>query len=396
VAIGRYKSFADIFTRTDMSPTQREVIDSLLDQLHARIRDTIAEARELEPARVEAIIDRAIYRAPKAVEAGLADALLYEDEVLAALEERLETDLKPYSHTEYEDNLRPSTRGTRVAVVYATGDIMPGHSRGGPTEGATLGSDTMAEILGQLRKDDDVKAVVLRVDSPGGSVTASDLIGHEIALTREKKPVVVSMSDVAASGGYWISAPASRVVARAGTITGSIGVVAGKFNLRGLYEWLGVHREIITRGQNADLFSDYRSFSPQQRQLIRSEMEAVYEKFLAHVSENRGLDVEQVREAAEGRVWTGTQAKEFGLVDVLGGFDTALEEVRELAEIEADRPLKLEYYPKERGLIESLLSGDLARSIGSLKRLLARLEALSQLTSEPGLQAREILFRMDF
>ncbi|MCZ6777823.1 MAG: signal peptide peptidase SppA [Acidobacteria bacterium] len=396
VSIGRYKSFADIFTRTDMSPAHREVIDSLLDQLHAKMRDTIAEARNLEPSRVEAIIDRAIYRAPQALEVGLADAVLYEDEVLKALEERLGADLEPYSHAEYEDSLRPSSRGTRVAVVYATGDIMPGHSSGGLTEGSTLGSDTMAEILGHLREDDDVKAVVLRVDSPGGSVTASDLIGHEIALTREKKPVVVSMSDVAASGGYWISAPASRVVARAGTLTGSIGVLAGKFNLQGFYEWLGVRREIITRGENADLFSDYRSFSPQQRELLRSEMEAVYEKFLVHVSENRGLDMEQVKEAAEGRVWTGTQAKALGLVDVLGGFDAALEEVRQLAGIDADRPLKLEYYPKEKGLVESLLSGDLARSIGSLKRLLAQIEVLSQLTSEPGPQAREILFRMDF
>ncbi len=388
IARGRYKTAPEMFTRTDMSPAQREVIDSLLDAMHAQLRDGIAESRGLGPQAVEALINRAVFRSQNAVQAGLADDVLYEDEVVEALEARTGGDLHPLAHTEYQRKARFKQRGPRVAVVFATGEIVLGSSAGAPSGGKSLGSDTMAEILREVREDEGVRAVVLRVDSPGGSATASDVIGREIELTREKKPVVVSMSDLAASGGYWISVPASRVVARAGTLTGSIGVWAGKFNLRGLYDWAGVHREIITRSENADLFSDYRSFSPQQRRMLRQELESIYEAFVSRVAEGRGLDPKQVDRVARGRVWLGVQAKEHGLVDVLGGFDRALQEARELAGIEADQPLRLEYHPRERGLVESLLSGDLARLASTLRRLATQLDAALRLLEGDAIQAR--------
>jgi protease-4 len=390
VAVGRYKTAPETFTRSDMSPAQREVVNALLDQIYARLRDGVAESRGLAPKRVETLIDRAVFRGPAAVEADLADAALYEDEAVKRLGEQAHGELRRLAHRDYRRQVLAERGGQRVAVVYATGEIVPG--RGDPGFGGTplAASETLAEALREIREDAGVRAVVLRIDSPGGSSTAADTIWREVALTREKKPVVVSMSDLAASGGYWIAAPASRLVAGPGTLTGSIGAWAGKFNLQGLYQWIGVRREILQRGDNADLFSDYRAFSPAQRVLLRRELEATYVEFIRRVASGRGMDPAAVKAVAEGRVWTGEQARARGLVDVLGGFDRALDEARNLAGIEPDRPLRLEFYPRERGLLESLLSSDLSRVASALQRLGAWLETLSRVLEQSGrIQARE-------
>ena len=390
VAVGRYKTAPETFTRSDMSPAQREVVNALLDQIYARLRDGVAESRGLAPKRVETLIDRAVFRGPAAVEADLADAALYEDEAVKRLGEQAHGELRRLAHRDYRRQVLAERGGQRVAVVYAAGEIVPG--RGDPVFGGAplAASETLAEALREIREDAGVRAVVLRIDSPGGSSTAADTIWREVALTREKKPVVVSMSDLAASGGYWIAAPASRLVAGPGTLTGSIGAWAGKFNLQGLYQWIGVRREILQRGDNADLFSDYRAFSPAQRALLRRQLEATYDEFIRRVASGRGMDPAAVKAVAEGRVWTGEQARARGLVDVLGGFDRALDEARNLAGIEPDRPLRLEFYPRERGLLQSLLSSDLSRVASALQRLGAWLETLSRVLEQSGrIQARE-------
>lgn len=389
LAVGHYKTAPEIFTRPGMSPAQREVINSILDQVYARVRDGIAEARAIETAQVGSLIDRALFRGAAAVEAGLADAALYEDQVVGRLGGETGGRLHRLAHREYRSRARADRRGARVAVVYATGEIHPGRSEEDPARGRILGSLSVADSLREVREDSGVKAVILRVDSPGGSSTASDAIWREVALTREEKPVVVSMSDTAASGGYWIATSASRVVAAPMTITGSIGVWAGKFNLQGLFRWAGVQREIVQRGANADLFSDWRSFTPRQRALLQGELEGIYREFVARVAAGRGLDPTAVEAAAQGRVWTGQQARERGLVDALGGFDRALDEARELAGLEPEAPLRLEFHPRERGLLESLLEGDLARAGQSLRRLALWLERAASLLEGARIRVRQ-------
>lgn len=391
VATGRYKSAPDLFTRSSMSPAQREVIDSLLDQGYARLRDTLAEARRLEPSRVDTLLGRALFNGLAAVEAGLADAALYEDQVVARLEEVSGGKLRRLGHADYQKHARSDQRGQKVAVVYATGQIVPGSADRLPDGTRFAASQTLADILRQVRQDASVRAVVLRVDSPGGSASAADTLWREVALTREEKPVVVSMSDLAASGGYWISAPASRVVAAPMTLTGSIGVFAGKFNLQGLYGWAGLRREILQRGDNADLFSDYRPFSPAQRTLLQAEIDATYAQFVQRVAHGRGLDPAAVQAAGQGRVWSGSQARERGLVDVLGGFDKALEEARALAGIDPESPLRLEFHPRERTLIEGLLSGDLARVVATLRTLGVWIDVAERALAEEGVEARAIV-----
>lgn len=387
VAIGRYKTAPESLTRPGMSPAQREVVDSVLDQAFARLRDGIAEARGLEPKQVAALIDRSLFRGAEAVEAGLADEALYEDQVIDRLGEEAGGRLNRLQHRAYRKRARSDLRGARVAVVYATGEIHTGRSGEDPARRRVMGSETVAESLREVREDGSVRAVVLRVDSPGGSSTASDAIWREVTLTREKKPVVVSMSDLAASGGYWIAVPASRVVAHPLTLTGSIGVFAGKLNFGGLYRWVGVNREVVKRGANADLFSSARAFSPAQRALLRRQLEGIYREFVSRVASGRGLESKAVEAAAQGRVWTGAQARERGLVDVLGGFDRALDEARQLAGLAPDAPLRLEFHPREKGVLETLLEGDLARAGRSLRRLSTWLQTLSNLLEGRGIQA---------
>jgi protease-4 len=331
-----------------------------------------------------------LFNGLEAVEAGLADAALYEDQVVAHLEEVSGGKLRRLAHADYQKHARSEQRGHKVAVVYATGQIVPGSADRLPDGTRFAASQTLAEILRQVRQDASVRAVVLRVDSPGGSASAADTLWREVALTREEKPVVVSMSDVAASGGYWISAPASRVVAAPMTLTGSIGVFAGKFSLQGLYGWAGLKREIVQRGENADLFSDYRPFSPAQRALLQEEIDATYRQFVERVAQGRGLEPAAVEAAGQGRVWSGAQARERGLVDVLGGFDKALEEARALAGIDPEAPLRLEFHPRERTLLEGLLRGDLARAVSSLRSLGEWIEAAHRFLLEEGYEARAI------
>ena len=354
---GAFKSAAEVFTEERHSPAAREALDKLLDSLFAVVVRDIAAGRKLEPEAVTAAIDRAPLSAAEARAAGLIDRLEYPDE----FRDRVETvDGEALDEVSLADYSRAVAArggsGPKVAMVFALGAIVRGDGGVQPFSGERLiGSTEFSRTLRALADDDSVEAVVLRVDSPGGSALASDLILREVERLKEKKPVVVSMSDVAASGGYYIAAKATRIVAEEATITGSIGVVSGKLATgRFQQELLGVTHDPLRRGENAGLYSTLAPFDERGMAQMRRRIDEIYDRFLAHVAAGRELPKEAVAEVAQGRVWTGTDALERKLVDALGGFDQAIALAREAAGIAPDAALRLAFYPRPETVWEWL------------------------------------------
>lgn len=359
--IGKYKSAVESMTRTSMSDEYREVMNSILDDVYTRFVETVAPARGKTPEALLEILDQGPFIPPNALKAGLVDALLYADQVDDHIQEKLELEeLIKVKFSQYSKSTRDLAGGDsedEIAIVYAEGQIMRGSSEDDPFFGATvLGSDSFAKTIREVRDKEAVKAVILRINSPGGDAVASDLMWREVRLLREKKPVIVSMSDVAASGGYYIAmADDTPVLAYAGTYTGSIGVFFGKINLRGFYDKIGIKKETLTRGRYADINSDYRSLTEDERRKLRSDIEVFYKNFVEKVAQSRNRDWDQIHEVAQGRVWLGSQALEQGLVDELGGLDRAIELARAAAEIDEEAELKLVPYPAPKNIFESLI-----------------------------------------
>jgi protease IV len=362
--IGKYKSAGDTFTQKKMTDAHREYINSLLDDLFNRYVEAIAKARGKSAEEVRTLIDNAPYSAAKAKEAGLIDNVAYRDE----LEKELKTKLG-YKESEQLRIVRGSTysyiepeslgldKGEKIAVIYATGDIGSGQSENSPSGSQSIGSDTLAKALNDARDDKTIKAIVIRVDSPGGSGLASDVIWHAVVAAKEKKPVVISMGDVAASGGYYIAAGASKIVAQPSTITGSIGVVAGKPVLRGFYDWLGISNEYVLRGKNAGIFRETEKFSPDERAKFEEWIKTTYyEDFVPKVAKGRNKDAAYIDSIAQGRVWTGAQGKDRGLVDEYGGLDRAVEVAKELANIPKDKGVHRVILPVPRTFLQELMA----------------------------------------
>ncbi len=350
IRIGTHKTAGDRLTRRSMSAEDREQLEALVDDLFAELVDGIASGRKLEPATVRELIDRGPYHAQAALEAGLVDACLYPDEVderLVALSPpppqerpgprrvRLVDGSLYHGLRAGDPGWRPLLAGLpRIAYVVARGAIHRGAGSGG------IATENLSALLERIRRDEEVRGVVLRLDSPGGDGTASDLLSRAVSLVVREKPVVVSMGDVVASGGYYVAAAADAIFAEAGTVTGSIGVVGGKVDLGGLYRRLGVGRESVERGARAGLLSEARGFTPAERAALREQMAAIYGGFVAHVAEHRSLSVEEVERVAQGRVWSGARARSLGLVDAIGGPLEALRDVRSRAGLrDTDRAL---------------------------------------------------------
>ena len=354
IQMGRYKTFGESFTRRDMSPPHREMMESLVDDLYGQLVDGIASGRGLQPGAVRDTLDQGPFIAQEALAARLVDATAYSDEVEAQLIERcggaVVIDHTPYMKRRRRDVYQQVVREGRgaLAILHINGTIRSGESLSGPGMTNATGSRSIADALKEIRERDDVRAVIVRVSSPGGSAVASDLIWREIVRTREMKPVVVSCGDVAASGGYYVALGGTPVLAEPATITGSIGVIAGKANLRGLYERIGVSKELVTRGRHAALFSDYVPLSDEERARIRAEAESFYERFVQKVADARRLSREAVVAAAEGRVWTGRQAWTRGLIDELGGVEEALNTAKAMIGIPADGAIAVERFPRPR------------------------------------------------
>ncbi len=399
--IGAYKSASDVWTRESMSDAQREATNTILDGIYDAVLSDVAKSRSLDRSAVGRAVDEGFLTAPRARELGLVDDLSYRDELLEQIEKRLGHGASRIRATVYAESVPEPRGGAKIGLVYVTGTIVSGRSSVDPLAGSTAGSETIAEALRKVREDSAIRAVVLRVDSPGGSGLASDVIWREVELTRDKKPVVVSMGDVAASGGYYVSMGADAIVAQPSTLTGSIGVISGKFALRGLYDWAGLHREQIKRGANADLFTDYQTFTDAQRALIRGQMEAFYRDFLRKAAAGRKTTDAEIDAVGQGRVWTGAQARDRKLVDELGGLDRAVEIAKDKAGIPQGRGVRIEVYPRPKGLLDSIFSTEpedasarraLAGVIPSpLRGIVTRWSVLDRLAGEPVLLLEETL-----
>jgi len=367
VHVGRYKSAGEVATRRSMSPEQREQVEAWQAHLYESLVEGIASGRGLEPAAVRERIDRGPYAAAAAREAGLVDDFLYADELEEALRplsrggassrEVAFLDLAGYLRAVVRDpGWRPLFRNLpRLAYVVGTGNVVRGSSRSG------IGSAAMTRLLERVRKDRETIGVVLRVDSPGGDAVASDLLYRAVELTAREKPVVVSMGEVAASGGYYLAAAAHSIWIEPGSLTGSIGVVGAKLNLEGLYRRLGIGRDGVEMGARAGLYSDARGFTPDERRAVGDEMQALYDVFVKRVAAGRGIPVEAVERVAQGRIWSGRDALDVGLVDALGGPLEAIEDARERAGIGEGERYQLEVLPRRPRLPDLralLLGGD--------------------------------------
>jgi protease-4 len=354
---GKFKSAAETFTRTGASEAAREMTDGLLDNLYAQVVADLAEALGKTPAQVRKLIDGAPYTAARALKAGLVERVGYRDEMLKELEVK-NTRLVPGGHYWRVYARRIHARAVLVgapvvALVHLSGAIREG--RGDPARGV-FGASSYVKLLRRLARDKHTKAVVLRVSSPGGSATGSDLIRRELEKLAGEKPLIVSLGDVAASGGYYVAVPGKKVLVERGTLTGSIGVIAGKFDLSGLYAKFGVRIEAHRRGQAAGIFSPTGRFSKIERTRMEEVLGAMYREFKQAVAAGRKLSPERVDELAEGRVWTGTEALSAKLADDVGGVNEALR----IAKLEAGgvegEPAHIVEYPVIPGPLKMLMS----------------------------------------
>lgn len=352
-SLGDYKSAAEIFLRERMSPPHREMIDAILEDLQQRLKTGLAESRSVSPETVQEWIDHGPYTARKSVELGLVDATCYEDELEGFLRE-----LHPGIRELPSGKLRRregffrrllTFRRPQIAYLVAEGLIHPGESRRGRGKRPVLGAETLASFLRDARKRKRVKAVVLRINSPGGSALASDLLWRETQRAAREKPVVISLGDLAASGGYYLAVGGSSILANSNTLTGSIGVISGKFNISGLLQHLGITTEVVEKGTHAGYHSMTRSFLPDEVETVQAQMREFYEElFLRKVAHHRGKDVEEIRQSAGGRVWTGSQACTRGLIDEIGGVLAAFELARRKAGLPDSARIRIRRYTRKK------------------------------------------------
>src|SRR2546430_10921920 len=345
-----------------MIDAQREYINSMLDDLYGRYLEGIAKARNKSVDEVKSLIDNAPYNAAQAKEAGLIDGALYHDDVEKELKKRLgykdSDELHIARSADYKQISQESlglNKGEKIAVVYAAGEIVSGKSSFGGNGEETIGSDSLVRTINEARDDKGVKAIVLRIDSPGGSGLASDIIWRAVEAAKAKKPVVVSMGDVAASGGYYIACNANKIVAEPSTITGSIGVVGGKPVIKGFYDWIGVTNEYVMRGKNSGMFRETEKFNDSERAKFQEFLRNTYDDFITKVGKGRSKDKDYIDSIGQGRVWTGRQGKENGLVDEYGGMDKAVEMAKQLAKLPSDKGVQRVIMPEPPTLLEQLL-----------------------------------------
>ena len=354
-----YKS-AETYTREEMTPEIRSMLTEVLTDVQDRFLETVANDRGIGQAELRALMERGLFSAETAEAAGLVDSLVYRHEAISRLAPgEDEEEYEGVSYSDYLGAIRspgPRRPKARIAYVGAVGTIVTGRGDG---FSGLLGSTTLTSRLRQLRDDSNVDAVILRVDSPGGSAVASDMIWEEVRRLEEAgKPVVVSMSGTAASGGYYISMVAGRIVAQPSTITGSIGVIFGKFDLSGLYDWLGMDVDRIKLSPNSDLFSFTSSLTPEQEKQVTEWIERTYVTFVGKAAEGRNQSYDQLEAKARGRIYTGAQAIDEGLIDSLGGVSAAVAEVRKALNLTEDDPVRVDLYPRPRTLWQQLASGD--------------------------------------
>jgi len=370
-----YKTARDFYTEKKFTPANREMTESLLRSIYEQYLTEASQARKTDRAHFEELVNKGPFLPQEALAAKLVDRAAYWDEVQDFFRQK-NKEWRPVEVSRYINELDKSGADT-IAVVHATGVIAMGKSDFDPVFGDyIMGSDSVSSDLRRARNDDNVKAIILRVDSPGGSAVASEVIRREVVLAQKKKPVIVSMSDVAGSGGYWIAMSADKIVAEPATLTGSIGVVFGKMNISGLFNLVGLSTDHVATNENATILWEQQNFTPAQREMVMKMMNDIYANFKKGVAEGRKMKEEDVERIGRGRVWTGAQGKENGLVDEIGGFERALALAKQMAKIAPDTKVRLVRFPVEKTLFETLMerfgsqvsvTGDLARRLRSAK-----------------------------
>ncbi|SES85039.1 signal peptide peptidase SppA [Stigmatella erecta] len=370
---GAYKTAPELFTHGEISDIQRQTLETFLDERYAELVQAVATGRKRSPEEARALIDGGPYSAQRAVAAGLVDALCTEAELPARLEPKPPGKKGPDEDEEPLESMerwlgavpfppvkwRPVRRRPRLGLISLSGMIVPGRGSSNPLGPKTAGSDAVVKAVRAAGRDKRAKAVVLYINSPGGSALASELILEAIQRVARKKPVIAYVDQVAASGGYMAALGAQEIWSSPHAVVGSIGVFAGKFEASGLLEHLGIHRTLLTRGQNAGIFSISRGFTPQERASMEAEVEETYQAFLGHVAKARGRTKEEIHERGEGRVYSGTRGLAAGLVDRLGSFEDACRHALERAGVKTEH-FELAFYggaERRASLLQLLLSG---------------------------------------
>ncbi len=392
---GQFKTAANILTETQMTPPQREELQDLLKSISGQVVNGIAEARHVSPDAVDAAIDKAPLLPDDALQAKLLDQIGYRDDAIAAAHRRAPGGELVGLSTYLDGAGRPYSQGERIALIYGSGLIVRGGTRDPLGRSDEMAANTTTRAFRAAVRDPKVRAILFRIDSPGGSVVASETIWHNVVFARERgKPVIVSMGNVAGSGGYYVAAPADKIVAEPATLTGSIGVLAGKLVIADLLKKIGVTTDAVQSGANAAMFSATSGFSPLARARLQAFLDATYKGFKDHVASGRHMSPEAVEAVAQGRVWSGEEARKNGLVDALGGYGVALRLAREAAKIPADAAVQLTVFPREEGIAQILyerLAGKeqedndtgvttLGRAIEAAQPMLERIEALLENT----------------
>jgi protease IV len=393
-----YKNAPNSFTDTAYTPAHRESLDALAGSIFDHMVGEMARARKLAPHRLRETIDRGPLLGKEALEAHLVDGLLYRDEVyarVARLGGKGRTQLL-YLRRYWDRIEHPWSRGDKtIALVYGVGDVMRGKSDADPLLGTvTMGSDTVAAALRAAAEAPDVAAIVLRVDSPGGSYVASDTIWREVVRARKRgKPVIASFGDVAASGGYFVAMAADKIVAHPATITGSIGVYGGKMITRDLWGKLGITFDSVQRGEHADMWSGVDAMDDDEWAKFNGWLDRVYEDFTRKAAEGRHLDLAKLQELAKGRVWSGVDAKHRGLVDELGGYETALRLAKQAAHLAPDADVEVREYPRPRNAFEEVFGEGRESSdeegARAVEKLAAALRPALRALREAGLLGQE-------
>ncbi len=392
-----YKNAMNLYTETKFTDAHREASEALLKSMVDQMVLGISRARGTTPEAVRDLINRGPFLALSAHAEGLIDSLAYWDEVRDLVKREHGEDSKWLDIKNYlkRSDEKPYSEGTKVALIYGVGPVLRGKSAYDPLYGsATMGASTLTSAFRDAVKDKDVRAILFRIDSPGGSYVASDAIWREVAKAKKAgKPVIVSMGNVAGSGGYFVAMNADKIVAQPGSITGSIGVLAGKFVTTEFWKRLGITWDTAQVGENALIWGTGAEFTPEQWAKFQTWLDRIYEDFTAKVGEGRDMSQADVHAVAKGRIWTGEDAKAHGLIDELGGLKTAMRLIREALELEADESLNLVVFPKEKTLIEQVMEKGLIRTLSNgdeLVRLAAELQPVFRFARTVG-QPRQVL-----
>ncbi|BBO32232.1 signal peptide peptidase SppA [Lacipirellula parvula] len=396
--VGDFKGAAEPYTRDSLSEPVRKNMTALIDDVYDEMLTTIASDRDLKVEEVRLIVDQGLLMANEAKEAGLVDRIAYPDQFRDSLQKEYKADKLVYVENYAKQKVDADFSGPmgmmklfqsmmgegkggsgdsnpKIAIVYAVGPIMSGKSQSSILGETTMGSTTIVEALQEAAKDETVKAIVLRVDSPGGSALASDLIWRQTQAI--DKPIVASMGDVAASGGYYISMGADRIFAEPGTVTGSIGVVGGKLAMKGVYDKLGIDTESISRGENSGIFSTTHKFSDSERKVVERMMKDVYRQFTTKAAEGRKMKVEQLEKLAGGQVYTGRVAKRLGLIDEVGTLRDSIQSAKRLAGLDPDKKVEVLVLPKPENPFEAMFGGNMDAEREAEARVIAGITSLA-------------------